>query len=360
MNGEKQQLNHFYFSLFRKLSEKNSRCALATVTSVVGSAPQIPGSSAVFGRNRLLAGTVGGGATELAVTKIVARLFRTKKPGYFSFDLNHRIGDGKGPICGGGMNILIDANPEIHLPVFKSVTESLMNRKPGILLTIFTQNEKESFISREWVTTQNQENNSLKTTSAIQKQVAEMLSNPVAGDFREIQLSKPGNQEMEIAFLEAVFPPPQLIIAGAGHVGKALMHIGSLLGFEVIAWDDRPEYITTKNLPDAHQIFSGELTQMKKMLQLSKDTYVVIVTHGHAKDIEVLKAFISENVRYIGMMGSKRKILLVRQMFIENGWATDEQWNRVHTPIGLEIGSKTVNEIAVSIAAQLIQEKNRK
>ena len=358
--NDKKQLNHFYNNLVFNLSVKNKTCVLATVTSIVGSAPQIPGSSALFGKKGLLDGTVGGGDTELNVAKAASKLIRTKKSGYFQFNLNHKIGDNNGPICGGGMNILIDANPEIHLLVFKAVTESLMNRKPGILLTIFTKNEKESFVSREWVTSENKENNSIKTTAGLQQQVAEMLNNPVAGDFREILLSKPGNQEFEIAFLEAVVPPPQLIIAGAGHVGKALMHIGSLLGFEVVVWDDRPEFATTKNLPEAHQVFTGEIEKMKKALATGKDTFVVIVTHGHAKDIEVLKAFISENVRYIGMMGSKRKILLVRQMFLENGWATVDQWNRVHTPIGLEIGSKTVNEIAVSIAAQLIAVRNGK
>lgn len=347
-----------YHSLLNYL-RKNGTCVLATVTSVKGSTPQIPGSSAIFGENGLLVGTIGGGATELEVTKIIATHFYSKESGYFSFNLNHNIEEEKGPICGGGMNILIDASPLNSIQVFEELTVSISERKHGILATFFTQTEQVTTISRYWLTKENRHIKSESLPEALLPVVTEMLNNPVAGDFREIRLSDSAGT-VNHAFLELVLPQPLLLIAGAGHVGKALAHVCSLLDFEVVVWDERTEYANAENLPDAHQIFSGELAQMKKMLQPGKDTYVVIVTHGHAKDIEVLKAFISENVGYIGMMGSKRKIVLVHRMFLENGWATDEQWNRVHTPIGLEIGSKTVNEIAVSIAAQLIQEKNRK
>lgn len=358
--NDKKQLNHFYNNLVFNLSVKNKTCVLATVTSIVGSAPQIPGSSALFGKKGLLDGTVGGGDTELNVAKAASKLIRTKKSGYFQFNLNHKISDNQGPICGGGMNILIDANPKTHLPVFEALTESISKWQRGVLATFFNQTEQNTTISRVWLTSENWQEKSAGMAESLILNISEMLNNTIPGDFREIHLSKTDDSERKIAFLEAVVPPPLLLVAGAGHVGKAVTNIGNWLGFEVVVWDDRPEFATTKNLPDAHQVFSGELVQMKKMLQPGKDTYVVIVTHGHAKDIEVLKAFISENVRYIGMMGSKRKILLVRQMFLENGWATVDQWNRVHTPIGLEIGSKTVNEIAVSIAAQLIAVRNGK
>lgn len=347
-----------YHTLLNYL-RKNRSFFLATVTSVKGSTPQIPGSSAIFGKGGLLSGTIGGGATELAVTKIIATHFNSKESGYFSFNLNHNIEEEKGPICGGGMNILIDADPRIHLPVFEELAESISERKQGVLATIFNQTEQVTTISRYWLTSENRHKKSGSLPESLVPVVTAMLNNSDAGDFREIKLSDSVGT-IQLAFLELVSPQPLLLIAGAGHVGKALAHICSLLNFEVVVWDERPEYATPGNIPEAQNVFSGEISLMKEMLTFNKDTFVVIVTHGHAKDTEVLKAFISENVRYIGMMGSKRKIVLVHRMFLENGWATDEQWNRVHTPIGLEIGSKTVNEIAVSIAAQLIQEKNRK
>lgn len=342
------------------LSKKNKNYVLATVTSVTGSTPQQPGSSALFSLYKVLAGTVGGGPTELAVGHLAAKSIRTKKSGYFQFSLNHKIDDNQGPICGGGMNILIDANPKIHLSVFESLTESVKKRKHGVLATLFTQTEQSTTISRVWLTSENWHEKSAEVPESLIQTVSEMLNNPVAGDFREIYLTKPGDTERKIVFLETVVPPPLLIIAGAGHVGKAVTHLGNWLGFEVVVWDDRPEFASAKNLPEAHHIFSGDISQVKKNLAIGKDTFMVIVTRDHKNDAEALKEFIHEDVAYLGMMGSKRKIAQVRQLFLENGWTTEEQWNKVFTPIGIEIGSKTVNEIAVSIAAQLIEVRNKK
>lgn len=353
-----QKSNLIYYQLIEILNKKQS-CVLTTVTSATGSTPQTPGSSAVFGRNGLLAGTIGGGATELAVAKIAKQRIHSKKSGYFNFDLNRKISDNNGPICGGGMNIFVDANPGIHFSVFEDIAHSLNNRQTGVLLTVFSQNESNPQLSREWFTAGKQE----KLTALpfdLKNEISEMLTNPVSGDFREINLSLPESTDKKIAFLETVLPPPLLFIAGAGHIGKALAHIGNLLGFEVVVWDDRPEYVTSKNLQDASQTYSGEISHIKEKLAIGKDSFVVIVTHGHKNDSEVLKEFINEDVAYIGMMGSKRKVAQVRQMFLENEWATNEQWNRIHSPIGIEIGSRTVNEIAISIAAQLIQTRNGK
>jgi xanthine dehydrogenase accessory factor len=88
------------------------------------------------------------------------------------------------------------------------------------------------------------------------------------------------------------------------------------------------------------------------------DTFIVIVTHGHKDDAGALRACIDSEAGYIGMIGSKNKVHLMRESFIQNGWASAEQWNRIHSPVGLEIQSKSVQEIAVSIAAQLVLFRN--
>ena len=92
---------------------------------------------------------------------------------------------------------------------------------------------------------------------------------------------------------------------------------------------------------------------------MGSDTYVVIVTRGHQHDADALRACITSGAAYIGMIGSRHKIALMRDRFLEQGWATPDQWDRVFTPIGLEIGSRSVEEIAISIAAQLVQERAR-
>ena len=337
----------------------NKPCVLATVTSTQGSTPQKPGSSAIFDKKGLLAGTVGGGSVELAIGKIAAETLYSKKSGYYGFNLNNDITDLEASICGGGMNILVDAEPEKHIKIFESMKDSEEKRVHGVLVSLCGSGSSEcAMVVRFWITGENLENVSAKIPEGVILAATEMLSNRNPDEFREIVLQE-SKEEVKLAFLESIIPRPQLIIAGAGHVGKALSHLGKLLDFEVIVWDDRTEYANKANLPDAGKILSGSLDESIGNINADRDTFIVIVTRGHKKDADVLRKFIFSNAGYIGMIGSRRKIVQVRDSFLKNGWATESQWNKIHTPIGLEIGSKTVQEIAVSIAAQLVQVRSQ-
>jgi xanthine dehydrogenase accessory factor len=169
----------------------------------------------------------------------------------------------------------------------------------------------------------------------------------------------PQKGKNSLLFLDPVFPLPQLVIAGAGHVGRALSHLGSLLSFDVTVIDDRPQYANRERLPDADYIIVNDIGQAIRDFPISTDTFIVIVTRGHSQDAEALRPCISSDAAYIGMIGSIRKTELMRKKFLEEGWATLRQFNRVHAPIGVSINSKTVEEIAVSIAAQLIQVRSQ-
>ncbi len=291
--------------------------------------------------------------------KLLQKVFDSKKSGYYKFDLGNDITNLEAAICGGGMNILVDASPEKHADVFEALLNSKMNRTPGVLATLCGSDSNEcAEIERFWITAETFKNYSGLLPDEIIVEISEMLSWSNPDEFREIVHPGLENEEMKLAFLESVVPLPQLIIAGAGHVGKAVSHLAKLLDFEVTVWDDRPEFANKTNLPDADKILSGKLDESIAKLKVAKDTYIVIVTRGHKNDAEVLRKFIGSDACYIGMIGSRRKIAQVCDTFLNNGWATIEQWEKIHTPIGLEIGSKTVQEIAVSIAAQLIQVRN--
>lgn len=348
-----------YAELVESLNKKRP-CVLATVTGTTGSAPQVPGSSAVFGKKGLFSGTVGGGVVEFNIQKQAAQAIQSKKSGYFRFNLNNDISGGNAAICGGGMRILMDGSPEKHLSVFTELIQSYFSRVPGVLVTLAKSNNPESLnIERYWVTRQNQHKISQKLHREVLTKLEEMLWEIKSGDFLEIAtFTSPESGDCH-AFLESVVPLPRLIIAGAGHVGKALAHMGKLLGFDVTVWDDRPEFANKENLPETENILCGEMKKTLGKIVPDRDTFIVIVTRGHKSDSEVLKRFIGSNAGYIGMMGSRKKVVQLRGLFLENGWATPEQWDKVHTPIGLPIQAKTVQEIAVSIAAELVQERSR-
>ncbi len=131
------------------------------------------------------------------------------------------------------------------------------------------------------------------------------------------------------------------------------------MDFEVTVIDDRPEFANTENIPDADHIIVDNIEQAMNGLPFDRDSFVVIVTRGHRNDAEALRPCIGSDAGYIGMIGSAKKISLMREKFLEEGWARPEQFDRVYAPIGIDIGSKTVEEIAVSIAAQLVEIRSR-
>ena len=240
---------NIYLELIELLGQ-NKPCILCTVTDTIGSTPQKPGSSAVFDETGLVLGTVGGGAVEHIVQIKAAAAVHDKKSGIFHFDLDNEISEEEAAICGGGMSILLDASPEQHRPVFSKMREDIGNQKPGILLSLVTETKTSgATIRRMWITSEDQKEElyGLKgTTAAI---VKEMLFKPVSGDFRKIDVKETESAEKQVIFLETILPLPRLLIAGAGHVGKAVSQFASLLDFEVIVWDERKDYANHDNLP---------------------------------------------------------------------------------------------------------------
>lgn len=337
---------------------KNKSCVFTTVTETHGSTPQKPGSSAIFGESGLIEGTVGGGLVEHTIQEKSAKAILSKESGYYRFELNDDIDEEDSVICGGGMNILIDAAPEKHLPVWKALKNDYSNRKNGVLATLAHPSAGGFDIERIWLTPENFNEKASKLHQDVKEHAEKMLNDPVPGDFKEFTEHTSPNYQDSFFFLESIVPLPQLIIAGAGHVGKALSHLGKLLDFEVTVWDDRGDFANKEKLPDADNVLSGNLEATLGKIKAGRDTFIVIVTRGHSQDADVLKLFIESKAGYIGMIGSRKKVAQVHQQFFKNGWATEEQWNKIRTPIGLKIGSKSVQEIAVSIAAELVQVRN--
>ncbi len=154
--------------------------------------------------------------------------------------------------------------------------------------------------------------------------------------------------------VEPLIPNPLLVIAGGGHVGQALALQADLVGFDILILDDRPEFTVAGLFPEGAATRCGPIDEEIGRLPIGNDTYIVIVTRGHQHDAEALAACLKKPAAYIGMIGSRRKVEMMRKEFIQSGLATPAEFDRVYAPIGLDIGSVTVPEIAASIVAQLI------
>lgn len=330
--------------------------ALATITGSSGSTPQKAGISALFGRKGLLTGTIGGGVLEAEVQRKAQAAILSKQSGLFHFSFQHSIEDEHGAICGGRASVLIDAAPAEHQTVFAEIKQSLLQRINGVMVTRITgMQENRIRIHRSWHTRGDYKWDD-EYSALLREEITSMLR-AKPGDYREFtDVSLPD----ELYFLEPVFPLPRLIIAGAGHIGRALAHQGRLLDFSVTVVDERAEYANPDLIPDADTFVVEAFETAMQSVSISGDTYIVIVTPGHKHDAEALRACIGSGAAYIGMIGSSNKVALMRGKFISEGWTTPEQWNAVYAPVGISIGSQTVEEIAVSIAAELVMVRNSK
>lgn len=147
---------------------------------------------------------------------------------------------------------------------------------------------------------------------------------------------------------------PRLVMIGAGHIGKALASAARFAGFRVAVADDRPEYATTEQVPDADETFVGNADEAIAKFGVDHTTSIVITTTGFVKDFAAVRAALKTPARYIGVIGSKRKGAVLVKTLSEEGYTPDEL-ARVNVPMGIPIGAETPQEIAVSIAAKLIQ-----
>jgi xanthine dehydrogenase accessory factor len=154
-------------------------------------------------------------------------------------------------------------------------------------------------------------------------------------------------------FIEPVLPPALLYIFGAGHVSVNLYKVAKDAGFEVIVADDREAYANRERFPEAKEVIAEEFEQPNARLTPNESSYIEIVTRGHRHDMRVLRWAVQTPARYIGMIGSKRKTIAVFRELTKQG-LSPELFERVHAPVGLDIGAITPEEIAVAIAAELI------
>ncbi len=151
---------------------------------------------------------------------------------------------------------------------------------------------------------------------------------------------------------------PKLVILGGGHVGKEIAKLGRYLDFEVTVIDDRAEFVTREAIPEADYLHFHEFDTVEEILPETDNAFYVVVTRGHAADRECVEKILKRNYAYLGMIGSKKKIDATYELLREHGF-TEEQISSIHAPIGLKIGARTPEEIAVSVAAELILEKNK-
>ncbi|HYO79852.1 MAG TPA: XdhC/CoxI family protein [Bryobacteraceae bacterium] len=154
-------------------------------------------------------------------------------------------------------------------------------------------------------------------------------------------------------FIEPVEPQPAAVIFGAGHISKSLAKVASIAGFRTTVVDDRETFASRERFPDVDEVIAGDYDDVFQRLPVHSGTYLIIVTRGHRDDMRVLEWAVQTPAVYVSMIGSRRKVLGVVRELVAGGMAP-ELFERIHAPMGLEIGAITPEEIAVSVVAEMI------
>jgi xanthine dehydrogenase accessory factor len=162
--------------------------------------------------------------------------------------------------------------------------------------------------------------------------------------------------QMEV-FVEPILPKPTLIVIGAGHVGRAVVHLGRWLGFRVAVSDDRSEFCTPEAIPGADEYYPAPLAELARQMKIGPWTYIVLTTRGVSVDVTGLPALLDTPAAYLGVIGSKRRWATARKQMLAAG-VPEEKLRRVRSPMGLELNAETPEEIAVSILAEIIMLRN--
>jgi xanthine dehydrogenase accessory factor len=167
-----------------------------------------------------------------------------------------------------------------------------------------------------------------------------------------VSLNPQSGGKLEV-FFEVMPAPPKLVVVGAGHIAVPLVQLAKILDFYVVVTDDRLAYANRERFPGADEVLVGDMAQMLKDMSITPSTYIILITRGHKYDEPCLREIIHSQAKYIGMIGSRRRIKACFQRFRDEEKIAEEVIDRVYAPIGLDIATETPAEIALSILAEV-------
>lgn len=336
-------------SLFSSISDGRP-VAMTVLVETRGSTPQKAGAAMLVFPDGSQRGTLGGGCVEAEVKRRALALLIDGKPELLTFQLDSDYGWDDGLICGGRMRMLVDPlRAGADLSYYEQLA-GLIDRGQGCTEAVVLDPETCGLpeLSRFLFD---------RSGHCVAKPATVLPSAQLLEEMKPLSLRPRPYAAAGVSYLPHL-ARGKLLIVGGGHVGQKVADLAADVNFDVTVVDDRAEYVTEDRFPKAVRRMVGRIDEVLPSLEVDEDTFCIIVTRGHHHDEEALFHLVRRPSRYLGMIGSRRKIKMIfddlRREGIEESLLT-----RVHAPLGLEIGSQTVPEIAISIVAELIACRNQ-
>jgi xanthine dehydrogenase accessory factor len=341
-----------------KSLSQNAPTTLATVVYQSGSTPRGVGAKMLLKTDGTFVGTIGGGSVEAEVLREAQQVMETGEARTLHFELTNKNVALEGSVCGGDVTIFVDPLPAGVPDLLEMYEHVVAIKKRGgvaLLATIVSVDKSHADKSKSKV-----------LIDQKGKAIGSLLGDPGLIDTlkphvdrlleeNRTEILKLQGKEGQVEILvEPIVSDPTVFIFGCGHISTCLAPLVKGVGFKLVVTDDRPDFANRKRFPHADEIVVDGFEGLLKRLKIEENSYLVLVTRGHLHDRTVLEQALKTNAKYIGMIGSRRKVKMVYQDLRDRG-VSEDILTQVHAPIGLDIGAETPEEIAASILAELIQ-----
>jgi len=339
------------------LSATGEPFAVATVVRTLGSTPQVVGAKLLVtgDADARPFGTLGGGCVEadaiLAARDVLARGGRSLR----AYELTEDLAWNTGLVCGGTMWILAERGDDVLTADGESlagqVAAAARGGAPVAWVTRLARDGRGfAFDRRVFVDADGRVRGSLGSSALDARASREALTQMRHGAARLVI-----DDETHDLLIEPVAGKPRLVVAGGGHVARALARQARLLEFDVTILEDRPEFASPERF-DGAQVLAGDVVASIAGFDYGWQSYLVVATRGHKMDADCVLAAARTSVPYIGLLGSRRKTVLIADLLREEG-IPDERIAAIHAPVGLDLGGRTPAEIALSVMSEITQRR---
>jgi xanthine dehydrogenase accessory factor len=335
------------------IQHQGQRGALSSLVWSSGSVPMSERAKMLAFEDGRVLGTIGGGCLEAEILAVAGQVIQSQRPRLSRFTLTEEQAGEGGLNCGGSLRIFTE--PVSGQEVFAGLLAARRERRACALVSALRDTPMGV---PKLLVVPGQERRGSLGAAPLDEWAAAQVEALIAGGSNEAQVLEVGPDLAQVAgaefFFEPYLPAPMLFIFGGGHVGGQVCRLAAHVGFRVVMVDDRPQFANPRRHPDAAQWVVAPMEEAFAQLPIDGQSYVIAATRGHQHDEAVIEQAIRTPARYVGMLGSERKKLLMWRR-IEARGGSRERLDQVYAPVGLNIGADTPEEIAVSVVAELVR-----
>jgi xanthine dehydrogenase accessory factor len=346
------------FARIHELASTGVPFAVATVVRTQGSTPQVVGAKLILTADRSARpfGTLGGGCVEADAIDAATQVLGGQPASLRQYQLTEELAWNTGLVCGGTMWILAEGGtggawpaPVDGIDPFAAAANAAAGGPPvAFVSTFLRQGRALRFDGRVLILGGGRMLGTLGSAALDEQARDAAIEQMRHGTARLVAVD-----DSHELLVEPVTSRPQLVVAGGGHVSRAIARQARLLDFDVVVIEDRPEFADPERF-DGATVLAGDLMETIAAFDYAPLSYLVVATRGHKLDADCVTAAVATRVPYIGLLGSRRKTILIADMLREQG-VDAARIAAIHAPVGLDLGGRTPAEIALSVLAEITQ-----